>query len=404
MHVAGGGRRVMKMKPLSVLMFCNEPVRAGVEEHILQLLTHLDRQRFKPLLACRPELADLFDKDLPADVEVCRLTLDSPTDWCGALKLARFLRKHVVQILHSHMFRASLFASPIGWMTGVPVVVETAHVRELWRKGWKASFVVDRMAGAFIDQTIAVSNAIARYLIDCKGIAQNKVAVIPTAPALSTPAKQESAARLRKSLGIEDSDPLVVLAGRLEPQKGHRILIEAIKSVFAEFPRVQLVFLGEGSLRSELERQVRDSQLNESIRFAGFQRNVREWFAAADLSVLPSFYEGLPMTALESLAEGCPIVATAVDGTPEVVRDGETGLLVPPGDVERLSDAICRMLRDREFALRTALAGQREVLENFSVKKLIARTQDFYLNAWENHLRKSPGRAVQVWATTNRPN
>lgn len=396
----------MSAQPISVMMFCSEPVRAGVEEHVLQLLTRLDRNHFRPFLGCTPELAELLRPDLPTDVQVCRLTLDSPTDLRGALKLIAFLRKHRIQILHSHMFRATLFASPIGRLGRVPVIVSTAHVREVWRKGWKASFVIDRAAAKFVDETIAVSKPIARYLVESKGLAEDKITVIPTAPALSPPATRHgSAAERKRLLGVSGTDPLIVLAGRLEPQKGHRVVIEAMKAVIAEFPRAQLVFLGEGSLRSQLEQLVRDKQLDDNVQFAGYQRNVRDWFAAADLSVLPSFYEGLPMTALESLSEACPMVATAVDGTPEIVRDGETGILVPPGDVDQLAQAICLMLRDREFAKRTALAGQREVLENFSVDKLIARTQEFYLNLWEQHLRKHESQsALQVWLAANRSN
>lgn len=100
------------------------------------------------------------------------------------------------------------------------------------------------------------------------------------------------------------------------------------------------------------------------------------------------------MTVLEALAEGCPIVATAVDGTPEIIRDGETGILVPAGDVVKLGQAICTMLRDREFARRTALAGQRDVLENYSVDKLLTRTQDVYLKAWDQHLSKTDRQAA----------
>jgi glycosyltransferase involved in cell wall biosynthesis len=396
----------MNPQPISVLMFSNSPVRSGAEEHILQLLTGLDRKQFRPSLACTPELARLLEPDLPEDVQVCQLHLDGLADFRGALKLGAFLRKSRIQILHSHMFRASLFASPIGRINRVPVIVETAHVREVWRKGWKASFVIDRTAATFVDQTIAVSNAIARYLIDSKGIAKNKITVIPTAPALSAPAtKNRSAAERKCSLGISGTDPLIVLAGRLEPQKGHWVAIDAMTAILKEFPRAQLVFLGEGGLRSQLEELVQSKQLGASVRFAGYQRNIRDWFAAADLSILPSFYEGLPMTALESLAEGCPMVATAVDGTPEVIRNGETGILVPAGDAVQLGQAIRVMLRDREFSQRTALAGQRDVLENFSVGKLLLRTQELYLRIWEQHLRKADSRsALQVSLASSRSN
>lgn len=385
----------MNPQPISVLMFSNTTVRGGAEEHILQLLTGLDRKQFQPSLACTPELAALLGRHVPKDVKMCALCLDGPADFRGALKLATFLRRNRIQILHSHMFRASLFASPIGRITRVPVIVETAHVREVWRKGWKASFVVDRVASKCVDQTIAVSHAIARYLIESKGIAKHKVTVIPTAPALCTPAQRySSAAERKRSLGMSETEPLIVLAGRLEPQKGHWVAIDAMISVLKEFPGAQMVFLGEGSLHSQLEQLVQSEHLGGNVRFGGFQRNLRDWFAAADLTILPSFYEGLPMTVLEALAEGCPIVATAVDGTPEIIRDGETGILVPAGDVVKLGQAICTMLRDREFARRTALAGQRDVLENYSVDKLLTRTQDVYLKAWDQHLSKTDRQAA----------
>jgi len=386
-HVAGRRQSAMSAEPISLMMFSNSTVRAGVEEHIVQLLRGLDRRYFRLYLACTPELSELFGSDLPQDVALCPLSLDKLTDLSGAFTLVRVLRKHRVQILHSHMFRASLFASPLAWIGGVPVIVETAHGREAWRKGWKSYFLIDRFAAKFVDRTIAVSHGVANYLVQQKRLAEEKISVIPTAAALpSIGPDDRSRVERKRLLGASEADPLLLLVGRLEPQKGHRVLIDAMPSVLKEFPRAQLVLLGDGSLRPQLEQLVAHRALSENIRFVGYQRDVRPWFAAADVSVLPSFYEGLPMTVLESLAAGCPVVATAVDGTPEIVVDGETGLLVPPGDSERLAEAIGRMLRDRQFALNTARAGREFVFETFSVEKLISRTQDFYLNVWDRYL------------------
>jgi len=180
------------------------------------------------------------------------------------------------------------------------------------------------------------------------------------------------------------------VAARLEPQKGHRFLIEALPAVLQEFPRAQVVCLGEGSLRQELEALVAQRGLAANIRFAGYQTDVWNWFSAADLSVLPSLFEGLPMTALESLAAGCPIVATAVDGTPEVVFHEKTGLLVPPSNPDALAAAIRRTLRDPLKAREMANAGRDFVLDNFSVEKLVQRTQQFYLRAWEQRFGLTP--------------
>ncbi len=380
----------MKSDPISLMLFSNMTVRAGVEEHVLQLLAGLDRKYFRPHLVCTPELAELAKNDIPADVPVLTLHLDRFGDISGAGQFLGALRKWKIQLLHSHMFRASFFASPLGWLARVPVVVETAHVREVWRKSWKANYAIDRFASRFVDRTIAVSGAIARYLVEEKGISAGKITVIPPAPVLRRlPSEGLSREQRKLALGFQPSDLLLVLAGRLEPQKGHKVLIEAMPAVLREFPNARLVFLGSGSLREPLEHLVEEKGLGGCIQFAGYQTEVLRWFAAADLSILPSFFEGLPMTVLESLAAGCPVVATAVDGTPEVVLDGKTGLLVPPGDPGQLSQAVISMLRDREGALRMAQAGHEYVTSNFSVEKLIERTQAVYLEAWEAYLRRS---------------
>ncbi|MGH9668113.1 MAG: glycosyltransferase, partial [Bryobacteraceae bacterium] len=128
-------------RALTVLHFTNEPVRGGVEEHILRLLIELDRTRFRPMLAAPMALIEMLRPDLPGDVEVVPLTLRSPGDVLSAWRLLRLLANRRVDILHAHMFQASKFSSPLGWLARVPVVIETTHVRERWRRGWKGSYV-----------------------------------------------------------------------------------------------------------------------------------------------------------------------------------------------------------------------------------------------------------------------
>jgi glycosyltransferase involved in cell wall biosynthesis len=387
----------MSANPISVLMFSNAPVRAGAEEHILQLLRGLDRERFRLHLACPPELARLLASDLPADVQVFQLTLDHLSDLSGAWKLAQVCRRHRIQILHAHMFRAALFASPIGRLTGVPVIIETAHIREIWRQGWKSSFVIDRLADKCVDNMIAVSEAIARYLINDKHLSPNKISVIRTAADLSRfRLAAQPSVELKLAAGFDRDDRLVVLAGRLEPQKGHRVLLEALPEVLQQFPQVRVLFLGEGSLREGLESYAAGHGLAHAVRFMGFQPNPQDWFALAEFSILPSFYEGLPMTVIESLAVGRAVVATAVDGTPEIVLDGKTGLLVPPGDSAALAKSMCRLLQDPELAQKFGRAGRDFVVANFTTEKLIRSTEALYLHAWETAVRQKGSPQISV--------
>ena len=133
----------------------------------------------------------------------------------------------------------------------------------------------------------------------------------------STPAIRRNL-RIKRQLGFADSDPVLLLIGRLEPQKGHSVLFAALKDVLQDVPNARLVCVGDGALRPALEAELQQLELTASVRLVGYQSNVRDWLSIADVCVLPSFFEGLPLVAIECLAAGRAMVATAVDGTPEV--------------------------------------------------------------------------------------
>ena len=375
---------------ISVLHFTNAVVRGGAEEHILMLLRGLDRTVFRLYFACTPELADRVRKDVPEDVELIPLDLDQPTQLASMWRLRSILRDRKIHVLHSHMFYSSLCASPIGWLSRVPIVIETSHGREAWRKGWiKSHFIVDRFISLFVDKYIAVSQSNAAYLVSCKGLPKDKISVIYPGSDLSKfDPTYLAPAGLKASMGMSEDDPIVVFIGRLEPQKGHRILLEAMSAVREVVPRIRLICAGEGSLREELEQQVRTLRLEDNVRFIGYPEDIRDWLAIAYFTILPSLYEGLPVTPIESLAAGKTVVATAVDGTPEVVINEQTGLTVPARDVQALSAAMCRLLQNEQLRNSMAAKGREWVIGNFGVERLVSRTQALYLDLCKRHFGK----------------
>jgi glycosyltransferase involved in cell wall biosynthesis len=359
---------------------------------MLTLLRGFDRKRFRLFLVCPEEVAELLAGDVPPDVTVLRLGLRSPRQAGAMLRLGAFLRRERIAVVHSHLFYASLFASPVARACGVPVIVETPHINEFWRQGWKAKYFVDRLAGRCVDRYIAVSHANARYLIDVKGLPARKVEVIQNGCDLSRFAVLPPAEGARKALGFASGDQVLLVVGRLEPQKGHAVMLQALAALRREFPRVRLACVGDGALRSCLEEQARALGCQEVVRFAGYQRNIAEWLSAADVVVLPSLFEGLPLVAIETLAACRPMVATAVDGTPEVVIDGKTGRTVPPGDPQALAGAIAALLRDPGQAAGLAAAGHDWVWERFSEQRQIRETEELYWRAWES--RKKSGLSI----------
>jgi glycosyltransferase involved in cell wall biosynthesis len=375
----------MMRNRISVLYFSNEFTRGGAEQHMLTLICGLSREHFDLHLACTPQLAKLLEPDLPSDVEVIPLTFRKPWQVNAALQLAEILRSRGVDILHSHLFYASLFASPVAWSCSVPMVIETPHVRESWRRGrLKSRFVVDRLVGRCVNRYIAVSEANGRYLAEQKGLPTQKISVIHNGSDLKRFRHARSRALgLREKFGFRKEDLVLLAAGRLEPQKGHSVLLTALPRVQQLFPNVRTVFAGEGALLEPLQRQVRDLGLVGAVDFVGFQTNLEEWLSVADITVLPSFYEGLPLVAIESLASETPVVATAVDGTPEVVIHERTGLTVPPDAPDQLAAAICKLLADTDLRRQYGSAGRAWVEQEFSQEKQIQRTEELYLSTFE---------------------
>src|ERR671923_921037 len=321
------------MKRVSILFALTQPVRGGVEEVVLALARRLDPREFRLALAAPAPLLEAFAPDLAGvAIETEAVEFESWRRRDQIARLSAFIARVRPDIVNAHLFRSTAVAAPLARWHGARVV-ETYHGREGWRQGLvRGSFLPDRLVARAVDRVIAVSEAARTFLVRRKGYPARKITVIPNGRDLSVfrPGVARDAAR--KELGLDRTVPLVGVIGRLEMQKGHRYLLDAWPSVVAEFPDVRLLLVGEGTLRGALEARARALGVADSLIFAGLRADVPRMLDAMDIVVLPSLYEGMPLTAIEGSAMARPVVATAVDGTPEVIRDGRTGRLVPPAD------------------------------------------------------------------------
>src|SRR5207249_4886191 len=248
-------------------------------------------------------------------------------------QLARFIDRVRPDIVNPHLFRSVVVAAPLARWHRVPTVVETYHGREAWRHGpIPGSFVPDRLLSRFVTRVIAVSEAARNFLVRVKRYPADKVVVVPNGRDLSALVPGRDRESARKDLGVDPHTPIVGVVGRLEDQKGHRYLLDAWPAVTRNFPDARLLLVGDGSRREALEAQVKALGIAPSVIFTGFRADVARMLDAIDVLALPSLYEGMPLTAIEAAAMARPVVATAVDGTPEVVEHGVTGFLVPPAN------------------------------------------------------------------------
>lgn len=364
------------MKPVVLAELAGSAGYGGGERYLELLFDRLDRSRFSPLLICPepgPFVRKMKTKGIPTNV--VRLT---PLFNLAALtRLAYVLKRNDVTILQTHGARANVYGRIAAWLAGVPCVVSTVHnsirdyeINSIQRFVYSA---ILRLLLPLTDQIICVSEALRQDVIaDCPGAAPKTITVWNGIdPVLLSLRGDRNKIRREWYVG---SGPVLLTVARLTEQKGHRFLIEALPALVAEWPSLVCLFVGEGECREPLRALAREWGVEQSCRFAGVRNDVVDWYEAADVVVLPSLSEGFPFVVLEALAMSRPVVATNVNGIPELIRDGIHGLLVPPRNPRALHAAIRTLLHDPCLADRLGKAGQQEVATRFTSEKMVQDT------------------------------
>lgn len=362
-----------------LLFVLTSPVRGGVEEVVLALLRRLDPGEFELALAAPRPLLDALAPDLDGVRVVAEpIAAESWLDRREVGRLAALMRRFRPAIVNPHLFRSTAVAAPLARWHGARVV-ETYHGREAWRRGPRPlRFLPDRVVGTLLDGVIAVSESARQFLIRTKGYPAHRVVVVPNGRDLARFRPGADRELARKELGLDGDVPVVGVVARLDAQKGHVHLLDAWPRVIREFPDARLLLVGDGPLRPALEAQARTAEIRHAVQFAGFRTDVPRLLDAMDVVALPSLHEGMPLTAIEASAMARPVVATAVDGTPEVVLDGRTGRLVPPADPRALAGALCEVLRDPAAARRMGEAGRAWALARFTLERQVEATARVY--------------------------
>jgi glycosyltransferase involved in cell wall biosynthesis len=227
-----------------------------------------------------------------------------------------------------------------------------------------------RLMVHWVNGFIAVSDEVKTSILKTIGpFPEDKITVICNSVDVRRYERSADKAEVRRRLGLSENARVMAVVATFKTQKGHRYLIEALQSVIPHFPDLHVLFIGDGELREALQSQTRNAGLGEHIHFLGFRQDIPDLLAASDCFVLPSLWEGLSMALVEAMAAGLPIVATEVSGTNQVMISGETGLLVPPGNVERLAQALTQTLSDPSTARAMGAAAQQRVEKYFGARK-----------------------------------
>jgi glycosyltransferase involved in cell wall biosynthesis len=361
----------------TVVHYTDSDGYGGAERVMLQLLGGLDRTRWRLVLLHhdKPGLARLVAGARELGAELRAIPRVSRPWEVGRLPaFIRALQAERPTVFHAHLpspwnGRYGLLAAAI---RGVPAVIATAHLVDDVPVRFRAR-ITQRLASACVDRYLAVSGGVARRMRVRLGVPDRKLQVIRNGVEVERFPRQADP-RLRAVLTGDAKRPIVLTIARLDAQKGHAYLLTAA----ADIPDALFVLVGEGRERPGLEAQARALGVAERVRFLGHRDDVPELLAACDVFVLPSRYEGLPLSVLEAMAAAKPVVATAIEGTDEVVLHGETGLLVPPAAPSALAQGIRAVLADRALAARMGQAGRARVCREFSTTRMIDEVTGVY--------------------------
>lgn len=334
----------------------------GSERHLLSLLPALAKVGVEPVFVGldvpSPE-GDRFYERLAAPY----LRLPSPRDVDPALavRLSRTLRRLRPDLVHTHLVHADVY----GAFAGLPVV-STKHNDDPFRRG--PFRLVERLLARRARALIAITDSLARFLVDEVGLPAEKVRVVRYG--LDEPPEPWAP---NATVRIPEGARVLLVVGRLAEQKGIDVAVAAMPAIRAAHPEAVLVVLGEGPLHDRLVAQAGDG-----VFFAGKAGDVAEWLRRADVFVHPARWEGFGLVVLEAMLAGLPVVASRVSALPELVADGETGLLVPPDDPNALASAVVRLLGDRQLAARLGEAGLARARAEFSVDRMARDTLAVY--------------------------
>jgi glycosyltransferase involved in cell wall biosynthesis len=362
----------------------------GTERQFVHLALALEPSRFAVHFGCLRRWGALLEqidaRGIPVfDYQVT--TFRSVRALRAQLELARDIRRHRIEIVHTYNFYANVFAIPAAKLAGAKVV---ASIRDMGAYLSRRQRLAQRLACMLADQIIVNAEAIKDWLV-ADGYRADRILVIPNGLDLARFGHAEKTQTLRTEFGFPADAPIIGVVGRLAPLKGLEDFLRAAAVVSSRFLSARFVIVGEEVFASRGSTIIRDGSytrelmelgtrlgLDGRLVFTGFRSDVERLLPELTVSVQPSLSEGLSNTLLESMAAGLPVVATSVGGTVEVVKDGENALLVPPGDHDSLANAICRLLEAPRFASALGQAGRRSVIDRFSMTRMVETTASLY--------------------------
>jgi glycosyltransferase involved in cell wall biosynthesis len=368
--------------PLHIVHVDSEKGFSGGEVQVFLLIEGLRQRGWHNVLVCQPD-SRCADEAGTRGIETRLVPMRSDLDVCGLFRLTRLLGRLQTDLVHLHTGRATWLGGIAARLAGLPAITTRRMDRPV-RRGWRTRWIYRTL----VQHAAAISPAVAQRLADAGVGARVTVVRSAVDPLALTPIDSREATRAK--LGAAADRPVLLVSAALVRRKGVDVLLQALAVLGERGIRPLLWIAGDGAERHALEAQAVEAGLAAQVRFLGRRSDVADLLAACDVFVLPSRREGLGVAALEAMAAGRPVVASAVGGLQDVVVDGRTGLLVRPEDAAALAEAIARLMQDEELRRRLGSAGPQRVREGFLAEQMVSSYVELYekvLDKWRANAR-----------------
>ena len=335
----------------------------GGARQVLYLLQGLQREGVENLLAC-PQDSEIQRAAQPHS-SVFALPMTGDLDLALVGRLRALIRRHQPDIVHLHSRRgADLLGGVAARLERAPAVL-SRRVDNPEPRWWTA------VKYRLYDRIVAISEGIRQVLL-AEGVPAGRVVCVHSAVVPGEYQSPCNPEQFRRAFGLAGDGPVIGVIAQLIPRKGHRHLLAVLPGLVEEVAGLQVLFFGQGPLQDELEQDVAALGLAGKVHFAGFRRDLPRWLGCLDLVVHPAEMEGLGVSLLQAAAAGVALVGSRAGGIPEIVVDGETGILLEPGDRQALAAAVRRLLSDDVLRRRLGAGGRKRVESLFSVDAMVA--------------------------------
>ena len=356
-------------KKLHIIHLTTDSALGGTEKMIVEIASSLSKQRFQSTVVTLKPGGYLEQLCENKNLDYISVNMKSKLDFMAVFRLFKLIKNNNVDILHTYLFHANIIGRVIGKLCKVPVIFSGQRNIDLWRKNYHN--FIDRLTSKFCSKIISNSSAGKKFLIEDVGINQDKLLVVPNGIDVSN----------YKIAKRDSSDFInIIVVASLTSKKGHSYLLRAFQKLFEYNNKVYLQVIGTGPLKNELEELSRSLKINKNVTFLGFRSNIIDYLEQADIFVLPSLWEGMPVALMEAMACGLPCLASNVGGVKELIDNNINGILVEPKDVDALYENMLRLINSSsEVGDKLGTGARRKIVECYSKKAMITKLEEIYL-------------------------